>query len=65
MRGSCSPQVHYYNEISTSISAGLFLAAVQWAGLVTLTRRDTTTTHRNAPHVEFIMQNYRPNKFRV
>jgi len=30
-------KVHYYNEISTSISAGLFLAAVQWAGLVTLT----------------------------
>jgi len=30
-------KVHYYNEISTSISAGLFLAAVQMAGLVTLT----------------------------
>jgi len=30
-------RVHYYNEISTSISAGIFLAAVQWAGLVTLT----------------------------
>jgi len=29
--------VHYYNEISCSISAGLFLAAVQNAGLVTLT----------------------------
>ncbi|XP_023325503.1 iodotyrosine deiodinase 1 [Eurytemora carolleeae] len=30
-------KVHYYNEISCSISAGLFLAAVQQAGLVTLT----------------------------
>jgi len=32
-----SKKVHYYNEISCSISAGLFLAAVQQAGLVTLT----------------------------
>jgi len=30
-------KVHYYHEISTAIAAGLFLAAVQWAGLVTLT----------------------------
>jgi len=30
-------KVHYYHEISTSISAGLFIAAAQWAGLVTLT----------------------------
>ena len=30
-------KTHYYNEISCSISAGLFLAAVQVAGLVTLT----------------------------
>jgi len=30
-------KIHYYNEISCSISAGLFLAAVQQAGLVTLT----------------------------
>lgn len=30
-------KVHYYHEISTALSAGLFLAAVQWAGLVTLT----------------------------
>jgi len=30
-------KVHYYNEISCSISAGLFLAAVHNAGLVTLT----------------------------
>ncbi|CAH1792401.1 unnamed protein product [Owenia fusiformis] len=29
--------VHYYNEISTSISVGLVLAAIQEAGLVTLT----------------------------
>ena len=36
-------KVHYYNEISTSISAGLFLAAVQMAGLVTLTRCVITT----------------------
>ena len=36
-------KVHYYNEISTSISAGLFLAAVQMAGLVTLTRCIITT----------------------
>jgi len=32
-----SRKVHYYNEISCCISAGLFLAAVQQAGLVTLT----------------------------
>eukprot|EP00088_Acartia_fossae_P012462 TRINITY_DN16425_c0_g1_i2.p1 TRINITY_DN16425_c0_g1~~TRINITY_DN16425_c0_g1_i2.p1 ORF type:complete len:300 (+),score=47.16 TRINITY_DN16425_c0_g1_i2:30-929(+) len=32
-----SKKVHYYNEISCCISAGLFLAAVQQAGLVTLT----------------------------
>ena len=30
-------KVHYYNEISCSISAGLLLAAIQMAGLVTLT----------------------------
>jgi len=30
-------KVHYYHEISTSIAAGLFIAAAQWAGLVTLT----------------------------
>ena len=30
-------KVHYYNEISCSISTGLLLAAIQWAGLVTLT----------------------------
>jgi len=30
-------KIHYYNEISCSISAGLFLAAVHNAGLVTLT----------------------------
>lgn len=30
-------KVHYYNEISCSISAGLLLAAIQWSGLVTLT----------------------------
>jgi len=30
-------KVHYYNEISCSISAGLLLAAIHWAGLVTLT----------------------------
>ena len=30
-------RVHYYHEISCSISAGLLLAAIQWAGLVTLT----------------------------
>ena len=30
-------RVHYYNEISCSISAGLLLAAIQWSGLVTLT----------------------------
>ena len=30
-------RVHYYNEISCSLSAGLLLAAIQWAGLVTLT----------------------------
>merc|ERR1719334_898023 len=29
--------IHYYHEISTALSAGLFLAACQWAGLVTLT----------------------------
>jgi len=32
-----SRRTAYYNEISASISAGLFLAAVQTAGLVTLT----------------------------
>ena len=30
-------KVHYYNEISCSISTGLLLAAIQMAGLVTLT----------------------------
>merc|ERR1711874_26452 len=30
-------KVHYYNEISCSISAGLLIAAIQMAGLVTLT----------------------------
>jgi len=30
-------KVHYYNEISCSISAGLLLAAIQHSGLVTLT----------------------------
>jgi len=30
-------KVHYYNEISCSISAGLLLAAIQMSGLVTLT----------------------------
>jgi len=30
-------KIHYYHEISTALSAGLFLAACQWAGLVTLT----------------------------
>jgi len=30
-------KTHYYNEISCGISAGLLIAAIQWAGLVTLT----------------------------
>lgn len=30
-------KTHYYSEISVSISVGLFIAAVQYAGLVTLT----------------------------
>lgn len=30
-------KVHYYHEISCAISGGLFIAAVQMAGLVTLT----------------------------
>ncbi|KAB7502769.1 Iodotyrosine deiodinase 1 [Armadillidium nasatum] len=30
-------RTHYYNEISTAISAGVLLAAIQNAGLVTLT----------------------------
>jgi len=32
-----SKKIHYYNEISCSISAGLLLAAIQYSGLVTLT----------------------------
>ncbi|XP_029051809.1 iodotyrosine deiodinase 1 isoform X3 [Osmia bicornis bicornis] len=30
-------KVHYYNEISTSIACGILIAAIQYAGLVTLT----------------------------
>ncbi|XP_067844479.1 iodotyrosine deiodinase isoform X1 [Heptranchias perlo] len=44
-------KTHYYNEISVSISCGILLAALQNAGLVTV----TTTPLNCGPRVHFIL----------